>query len=97
MSLAPIKMTVFLPSSAADSPIALDKKTSENHRKQIPILGGILFSFLGFSGDLSAEACGDIGILPIRFAKSEAAIQDSLGRSPRNNNKKEDLVLKARD
>jgi hypothetical protein len=35
------------------------------------------------SGDLSDEACSDIGLSSGELAKSEAAIQDSLGRSPR--------------
>jgi len=54
ISLAPLRTTIFLPSSAAESPVALDRKTSENHRKQTLILGAILFDFLGF-GFLTSE------------------------------------------
>src|SRR5260221_13414482 len=41
-----------------------------------------------FSGDLSDEACSDIGLSSGELAKSEAAIQDSLARRARSWHKK---------
>ena len=40
------------------------------------------------SGDWSDEACGDSELSRAELAKSEAVIQDSQGRSPRNRNNK---------
>jgi hypothetical protein len=45
-----VRTTIFLPSSAAKNPVVLTTKTSENDRRQIGILGGILFAFLALGG-----------------------------------------------
>ena len=37
-----------------------------------------------FSGDLSDEACSDIDLSSGELAKSEVALPESVGRSPRN-------------